>query len=637
MTQTHIVFDCSADSPLPLPGTVERKAFFIPFADRLRSAANQGGRVLVLPLHFPKLPENLLSQLQEVLDCDPMVGFCSLGPQEWPLTHFSPFPRSPVVLCRGELLEEFLLSMKDEELADARALPRLALLANRVGYGSVSVASEYWNKETDPLLNPETCALLVDEFPGLLAALVPYRRQDMASRMSVTSGKPRVVLDYSDLPAVHNGTAEVGFRILSSLLEGKSCSLSLLVQESTAHLFQLQEKFPELDIRPPDSVGNEYDLALRMSQPFSNYTLFNLACRAPRNVFLIHDTILFDCLQIRQHQPDIGAIWSRMAEHADLLIFGSEFSRNIFHRRFPVPEDTRSTVLHWSFSPEDYLSPPPIVGSGEEHPHLVQENSEEYCAVLGNQFYAHKGIEHTLPMLIERFQDRRFYCLGLTTNPAPNILGLASGSLSWRAISRLIEGAQLVIVPTFYEGFGLPIFHAMSRGKTVLARDSQLLVELLPHWKGPGQLIRYRSSRHLEELLRAFFSARDAGKRSGFTSSGGISELEDSLRTNPFGVSRRVAPSERANELFNIWNWKAIGERLSQLLLEVASQPPRKAWKRLSPELAPTSIDELRLYDENLRICMAQREDLRSQIIRYDENLQIAIRQRDQLRRDLEN
>ena len=60
----------------------------------------------------------------------------------------------------------------------------------------------------------------------------------------------------------------------------------------------------------------------------------------------------------------------------------------------------------------------------------------------------------------------------------PQARRLASGTLSRSAIAGLYDGAAVVVYPSFYEGFGLPIVDAIALGLRVVALDTAVNQEV---------------------------------------------------------------------------------------------------------------------------------------------------------------
>lgn len=584
-----------------------------PLLRRLREAGRIRDRVLFLPDTIRTLPDELLERMHDEMDRDPMLGFCCLGPLELEVPSISPLLRSSLSLIRSELLAEFLPAGDEADSSTETMLARFSLRANRVGYITRAFPSPLWSSERDPTRNDTLCETLSREFLGFSVAITAYRREQRVFEFHRSQGRPKVLLDFSALPPIFNGTSEVGFQILSSLIEDDRCDFSINIPEDTASLFGVSRFGSKLEIVHSSDAFPAADVAFRISQPIIHFDLIRLANSAPRNIFLFHDNIALDCLQIRCISPGVHSIWSLTAEHGDMLIFGSEFTRNIFRRRFFIPESTKTAVCHWSLSSPEYLLPPPNGYPGEGHPYALPDEGQAYCAVLGNQFYAHKGVEQTLPMLVSRFPNRHFECLGLSQSPAENIHAVESGILTWNSICRLIERADFVVVPTFYEGFGLPVLHSLSRGKVVLARESELLDELQAYWDGPGALLRYHTTDDLGDLLEQLFEGRI-----------NVPDLLNRQAEVNAGKNRQPAR-----------NWKTVGTELSGHILELAGKPADKCRRRLSHLVHPTEYEQLELYDRHLRHCIAQRDALQAEIGVYDENLRIAIRQRDELEQQL--
>ena len=65
----------------------------------------------------------------------------------------------------------------------------------------------------------------------------------------------------------------------------------------------------------------------------------------------------------------------------------------------------------------------------------------------------------------------------------------------------LYATAEIVVFPSFYEGFGLPMVNALAYGRTVVARDSALVREIGGAYRGPGRLVVYESETDLIERL----------------------------------------------------------------------------------------------------------------------------------------
>ena len=70
---------------------------------------------------------------------------------------------------------------------------------------------------------------------------------------------------------------------------------------------------------------------------------------------------------------------------------------------------------------------------------------------------------------------------------AGNRAGLAR--LSEAEINTLMATAAVVVFPSYYEGFGLPVVHGLAHARTVVVRQSPLWTEIAAHADLPGTLV----------------------------------------------------------------------------------------------------------------------------------------------------
>ena len=76
-----------------------------------------------------------------------------------------------------------------------------------------------------------------------------------------------------------------------------------------------------------------------------------------------------------------------------------------------------------------------------------------------------------------------------------------SGKLDDAHVHQLYAGARLVVFPSFYEGFGLPVVTALAYGRTLFARESSLLGEIASHCVPRGRVIPYSQRDELVDAV----------------------------------------------------------------------------------------------------------------------------------------
>jgi glycosyltransferase involved in cell wall biosynthesis len=101
-----------------------------------------------------------------------------------------------------------------------------------------------------------------------------------------------------------------------------------------------------------------------------------------------------------------------------------------------------------------------------------------YVLIVGNRF-PHKAVQRAVS---ELQGVGEIVALGADAsdllNPRPGVRGVASGALSRSELARLYDGAAVVVYPSFYEGFGMPVVDALAMGIPVVALDMAVTREL---------------------------------------------------------------------------------------------------------------------------------------------------------------
>ncbi len=308
-------------------------------------------------------------------------------------------------------------------------------------------------------------------------------------RLSALHTQPRRLLfDARNLGTMVNGTTKAVLGLADALhaMDGSRWAVTLVASEEAAEAHELDTRFAEWTI--VDTLpSTPFAAAFRPCQPWDLNEIFDLHRLAAVNVYLMLDTIAWDVVYTAPRRLD--ATWRFVAQYADGLLFISDFSRQRFLARFPTHTDVMAGVCHLSLDPSDYVDPAATAA----------QEGEPYWLVFGNK-YDHKHVRPTLVQLTRAFPTTRLTTLGSRAK-GERTSGSASGQAGEAEVQRLYANAELMIFPSFYEGFGLPVVNAMAYGKTVVARDSALLREIADAYRGPGRLVPYSTPDELIERL----------------------------------------------------------------------------------------------------------------------------------------
>ncbi|MBV9892959.1 MAG: glycosyltransferase [Chloroflexi bacterium] len=311
-----------------------------------------------------------------------------------------------------------------------------------------------------------------------MSQLVHRRIESLLAQRDPSHSPRRILVDCRGMPPRYNGSAQWILGFLRGLAELESGdAIDVLVYENVAEFHSLAQLYPQFrqSYREPEGP---YFAAIGLTQPWELRTVAQLHRRALVNVFCMLDTIAWDIL----YPPGaihLGAVWRFIGRHADGLMYISQFTKERFNARFDVSEEVAEDVTHLSFAREEYVDP------------LLQVDEEsDYILVFGNE-YDHKDVPATLRVLADAFPLDRVVAFGAALPAASNVTSVESGALEPAEMQRLVANARVIVYPSFYEGFGLPVVEGLAYGRPVVVRRSSLWREIAGCSRLPGTLVEF--------------------------------------------------------------------------------------------------------------------------------------------------
>lgn len=192
-------------------------------------------------------------------------------------------------------------------------------------------------------------------------------------------------------------------------------------------------------------------------------------------VLTVHDLLAFRHPQFvpGRYGPVLRTLVRRAAAHASRIITISEHSRadieEVLHPGAAVDVIPLAGGIPAAPATPGHREPALLLALGNRLPHknferLVEALGEIPEAVRPRLVVAGGGVDDPLRPLVER--------LGL----APWVE--LTGWLADREIDALYARATAVVIPTLFEGFGLPVLEAMGRGCPVICSNLAVLREL---------------------------------------------------------------------------------------------------------------------------------------------------------------
>ncbi len=500
----------------------------------LRRALELGEDALLLNSDALLTP-GALTEMVAVSSIDPMIGFVSPRSNNATICN-SPYPDRFRSLSLVEALAAhqeiecmlprlsyvptavgFCLLIKNLMLAELGLLDEIyghgyneendfIMRCNRRGYRSVLAnhafvhhigsASFALMERPATELEKENRKVLLERFPEYETSVVrffngtEYQAQWLiAGLVKDESGRQRVLFECSHVGLYYNGTFELVVHIVRDFVQRHGyryeCSVSCNYAAYRFHGLHQIQGLLYAGTRPQAMATGPYMAVIRLAQPFSLQDIVDIVPLAPISGFLILDTIAMDCQNL--DSPNLTTIWNQMLRSTALIGFISEFSREQFHRRFHVPQNMSESVILLSTNVENYET-------HKETPSRVSTSSalderSGYVLLVGNHF-AHKNVRETVELLRLTPNCPSLVVLGMAFPPEDGIISFQAGELDDDLVQRLYRQSGLVLFPSHYEGFGLPIMHALAHRKPVIARD-------LPVAKEIKERTRYHKNLHL--------------------------------------------------------------------------------------------------------------------------------------------
>ena len=297
--------------------------------------------------------------------------------------------------------------------------------------------------------------------------------------------KPRILFDLRDLQPLRYGTSEVGLNLLREVRESVGDDVDLYVGVGEARDFFASELTGNKTYHSRSGERMLFDLAFRPFQIFTWSEFHKLNEAAPRIAYQLLDIILVRCEYL--NSPDRRILFRRTAELSDSVISISEYSKADFEA-FYGP-GLPMTVIHpgTNLAPNDRKAP-----------------ANDYVLIMGNN-YAHKGVWEA----VDQLRGASWNLSVLAGEPGgtvpDGVRWLVSGHLPDAEIHDLMLGASVVVYPSHYEGFGLPVVDALALGKSVVVLDTAITRELEALTRNQN-LHRIRSAHNLRATVMNLFA-----------------------------------------------------------------------------------------------------------------------------------
>ena len=280
--------------------------------------------------------------------------------------------------------------------------------------------------------------------------------------------KVKILFDIDRLPDIYNGTAELELQLLSHFyhLYSEKYEIDILTNKLGGEFHNIFSRYPR--VYTLDTLEGNYHLCISIPQ---------LVC-AEKNVILnrhclkivawIMDIIMLRCTGIAYE----GMYRELELRKTFLLVDGIvTISKSVlddvmaFYLDDCNLEYIDKKVIHLSISQENM----------NDETELPFDN---YVLMIGNT-YRHKGLLEAFSY-IRNDREHNYIIIGTgeTGYLQENIYAYKSGRLTNGFMEKLYRKCNMLVFPSLYEGFGLPIIKVLNYGKNVLLYETALNHEL---------------------------------------------------------------------------------------------------------------------------------------------------------------
>jgi GT2 family glycosyltransferase len=370
------------------------------------------------------------------------------------------------------------------------------LRINRYGYSSVlsnrafvyHLGGRSFSVEQTEVLNQRNEAILLQKHGYYTTMVRRYFDDDIdpvdhfADAIARVNTRLKVLINLFHFPNVIAGTTKAGIGLLQYLqsvdLAGQDIEITILSQVDAVGYHGLN-RFG-FRIVHPHTIGDElFHISYSPLQFFHVENLIIVNRHALRSAFALLDIISLRCQYLLAADFTRRTIFRDALRLADKVITISEFTKEDALAYFNASaQQFKDKVISIHLG----VPRPPCDGGCEggqgrrvRRPTLT--DAERFILVFGNDYH-HKAINRALPYL------EKLGFVSVILGPrrlrshSGNVVLAASGDIADEEIEALLAHCAMVLFPSQYEGFGLPILEAAQHGKPVLYYASDVGEEI---------------------------------------------------------------------------------------------------------------------------------------------------------------
>ena len=370
----------------------------------------------------------------------------------------------------------------------------LALRANRLGYSSLlanhafvyHVGSTSFGSAQRAELEAANARVLLGRYPFYPDAVVHFIRNGytavdrFADLLVPRDGqRPKILLDLHHLSLTHDGSTRNALSFLAEVAaRGDDLDVCIAAPHDVIDFFNLH-RFG-LRVLPYSELDEVFDLGVAVAPITALGQIVALNRFCLRWVACYLDIIALRSWELRIQVPSKLAVVRAGLAHADRVVAISAASLDdalLFFPELQASLPQRARVLHQGSGVDRRFERADLVTDGMDDETAGVVRRGGYALVMGG-FFPHKQVDAALKSL--RGCPVPIVAVGHPdlARDHEHIHVIPGGSLSDAAVATLYSQSAVVVFPSAYEGFGLPVVEAVDRGKLVLAFETDVVHEI---------------------------------------------------------------------------------------------------------------------------------------------------------------
>ena len=379
------------------------------------------------------------------------------------------------------------------------ALGYSSVIANRTFVRHLGSAS-FGDLKSD--LDEKNHAILMERYPFYLDAVrtfidYGYAASDVFAEIIASEpGSPRsILIDIHHLSLVHNGSTRYALaflRTLSGLRKPAGVSITVAAQESAIEFFALDSY--GFDVVPYSRVTGVFDVGIALAPVNHVDQLVMLNDHCARWLVSHFDMIASRSWQLMLTDPMRPLVVEQALRYADRVIALSDFSLTDAQTFYPGLAERlaeRGEAVALGSTRDATVDTDAIIDAPLDPETQKAIADGGYVVIMGN-FYPHKQVAKALEALGSIGVPIVAFGPLTGVEKSPTTFVLTGGMLSESQLNSVFDNAALVVFPSAYEGYGLPIADSLDFGVPVVAFDTSVAREVVKKLRA-GKSVRFFS------------------------------------------------------------------------------------------------------------------------------------------------